>query len=80
MKTIAWTLEARRSLRKLPPQIRADIEAKLDRFARTGAGNLKRLQGQPGTRLRVGDYRVIFVETANTVEVRAVGHRRDIYE
>jgi mRNA interferase RelE/StbE len=80
VKTITWTHDARRELRKLPPDVRADIEAKLDRFAKTGAGNVKRLTGQPGTRLRIGDWRVIFVETTTTVEVHAVGNRRDIYK
>jgi len=80
VKTIAWTHEARRAPRKLPPNVRADIEAKIARFAETGAGNVKRLTGRLGARLRVRDWRVIFVETAEAVEVRAVGHRRDIYE
>ena len=80
MKTITWTHDARRALRKLPPDVRADIEAKMERFAKTGAGNIKRLTGRPGTRLRVGDWRVIFIETTTTLEVRAVGNRKDIYE
>jgi mRNA interferase RelE/StbE len=80
VKTITWTHDARRALRKLPPDVRADIEAKMERFAKTGAGNIKRLTGRPGTRLRVGDWRVIFIETTTTLEVRAVGNRKDIYE
>jgi mRNA interferase RelE/StbE len=80
MKTITWTHDARREFRKLPSNVRADVEAKIERFARTGAGNVRRLTGQPGTRLRVGDWRVIFVETTTTIEVRAVGNRRDIYK
>jgi mRNA interferase RelE/StbE len=79
MKAITWTLEARRMLRKLPPHVRADIQAKLNRLAETGAGDVKKLTGRPGARLRVGDYRVVFIETPDTVDVRAVGHRRDIY-
>jgi mRNA interferase RelE/StbE len=80
VKTVTWTHDARREFRKLPSHVGAEIEAKIDRFARTGAGNVKRLSGRPGARLRVGDWRVIFVETSTTVEVRAVGHRRDIYK
>jgi len=80
VKTIAWTHDARRQLRGLPPHVRADIESKIERFARTGAGNIKRLAGRPGARLQVGDWRVIFVETTTTVEVRAVGNRQDIYK
>ena len=53
--------------------------SRLERFAQTGAGNVRRLIGRPGARLRVGDWRAIFVETTSTVEVRAVGHRREIY-
>jgi mRNA interferase RelE/StbE len=80
VKAITWARDARRELRKLPPDVRTDIEAKIERFARTGAGNVKRLQGRAGARLRVGDWRVIFFETAEAVEVLAVGHRRDIYK
>lgn len=79
MKTVAGTHDARRALRKLPPDAWADTEAKIERFAKTGAGNVERPAGLSGARLRAGDWRVIFVETAPTVEVRAVGHRRDIY-
>jgi mRNA interferase RelE/StbE len=65
---------------KLPPDVRADIEAKIDRFAKTGAGNVRLLRGRRGARLRVGNWRVIFVETVETIEVRAVSHRRDVYK
>jgi mRNA interferase RelE/StbE len=80
VKTITWTHDARREFRRLPPEVRANIEAKIVRFAKTGAGNVKRLTGRPGARLRVGDWRVIFVETTAAIEVRAVGNRRDIYK
>lgn len=79
MKTVTYTLAARRSLRKLPGDVRQQVEAKLARYAETGAGDIKALSGQPGARLRVGDYRVIFIETEATVEVHAIGHRREIY-
>ena len=80
MKTITWTHDARRGLRKLPLDVRADIEAKIERLAKTGAGNVRRLTGRPGARLRIGNWRVIFVETTTALEIRAVGHRRDIYQ
>lgn len=53
---------------------------KLHRYAATGAGDVKALAGRSGMRLRVGDYRIVFVETSESISVRAVGHRRDIYE
>jgi len=79
MKTVAWTITARRAFRKLPPQVQESVAAKIARYAETGAGDVKALVGRPGARLRVGDYRVIFVETAEVIEVRGVGDRRDIY-
>jgi len=71
---------ATRQLRKLPANARERVIDKLRRYAETGAGDVKTLTGQPGVRLRVGDYRAVFVETVDAISVRAVGHRRDIYE
>jgi mRNA-degrading endonuclease RelE of RelBE toxin-antitoxin system len=31
-------------------------------------------------RLRIGDWRVIFIEDATSITVVAVGHRREIYD
>ena len=53
---------------------------KLHRDAESGVGDVKAMVGQSAARLRVGDYRIVFVETENAISVRAVGHRRDIYE
>ena len=80
MKAVVYTIAATRQLRKLPATIRERVIDKLHRYAETGAGDVKALTGQPGARLRIGDYRVVFVETADAISVRAVGHRREIYE
>jgi mRNA interferase RelE/StbE len=80
MKVIGYTTSATRQLRALPSNVRERLIGKLRRYAETGAGDVKALVGQSGARLRVGDYRVIFVETPNAISVRAVGHRSDIYE
>jgi len=80
MKTIAYTTLATRQLRALPAAVRERLINKLHRYAEAGAGDVKALVGQSGVRLRVGDYRVIFVETPDAISVRAVGHRRDVYE
>jgi mRNA interferase RelE/StbE len=80
MKTVSYTTLATRQLRKLPAEIRERIIDKLRRYAESGAGDVKALSGQPGARLRIGDYRVIFVEAVDVISVRAVGHRSDIYE
>jgi mRNA interferase RelE/StbE len=79
MKAITYTASAVLQLRKLPTNVRDRLIGKLHRYAETGAGDVKVLKGQIGARLRVGDYRLIFVETATGISVRAIGHRRDIY-
>lgn len=79
MKTVAFTKAAWRSWRKLPQAMQERIEAALDRYAEAGEGDVKKLVNAGGARLRVGDYRAIFIETADDVVVLAVGHRKDIY-
>jgi mRNA interferase RelE/StbE len=49
-------------------------------FAISGKGDVKRLKGRHGSRLRVGDWRVIFYEENGSIIVVAVGHRREIYD
>jgi len=65
---------------RLNADIRGRIKAKLEMFAETGSGDVKRLKGRAGSRLRVGDWRVIFYAEGDTIVVAAVGHRREIYD
>ena len=53
----------------------------LDRVARTGEGDIKKLEGNTGElRLRVGDYRVRFIENPpGTLYIHAVLHRSEAY-
>lgn len=64
---------------ELPKQTRAQIDAKLQMWAATGTGDIKALKGVAGMRLRVGDWRVLFTVTDDTMLIHAVGHRREIY-
>jgi len=80
MKAIAYTGVAARQRAKLDAKVRARIDAKLDAYARSGQGDVKRLTGRDGARLRVGGWRVIFYEEGGTIVVAAVGHRREIYD
>lgn len=80
MKQIAFTTAALRQWRKLPPDIRSQIGGKLNAFTETGTGDVKKLKGRAGMRLRIGDWRVIFTADEASVTVHAVGHRREIYD
>jgi mRNA interferase RelE/StbE len=77
---IAFTAAATRQWLGLSADVRRRIDAKLTMFARTGHGDVKRLKGRAGARLRVGDWRVVFYVESNTIIVAAVGHRREIYD
>jgi mRNA interferase RelE/StbE len=80
MKPILFTPAASRQWTKLTTQIRRRIDGRLTEFAASGKGDVKRLKGRQGSRLRVGDWRVIFYEEAGSIVVVAVGHRREIYD
>jgi mRNA interferase RelE/StbE len=80
MKEITFTAAATRQWLKLSSDVRARLDAKLTTFARSGKGDVKRLKGRDGARLRVGDWRIVFYLAGNTIVVSAVGHRREIYD
>ena len=80
MKAVYFTPTAARQWRKLSADIRLRIDAKLMTYATTKSGDVKRLKGAGGCRLRIGDWRVIFMEDARLITVIAVGNRREIYD
>jgi len=74
---------AARALRKLDPQIRPRIQGAIALLARDPRPPAARaLQGRPGFRIRVGDYRIIYTiaDDVLLVVVVTIGHRRDVYE
>ena len=77
---IVWTAAATRQWLRLSADVRRRLEARLEAFAQTGHGDVKRLKGRDGARLRVGDWRIIFYSEGDTLVVVAVGHRREIYD
>jgi mRNA interferase RelE/StbE len=77
---IVFTAAATRQWLNLSADVRRRLNAKLTAFAETGQGDVKRLRGRAGARLRVGDWRIIFYVEGGTIIVAAVGHRREIYD
>jgi len=76
---IVFTTAATRQWLSLSADVRQRLNAKLVRYAEVGQGDVKHLKGRAGSRLRVGDWRIIFYVEGNTITVTAVGHRREIY-
>ena len=80
MKRVVWTGPARADVRGLGKPSAMHILSALHRFAESGTGDVKALQGREELRLRVGDYRVFFVcPDSDTIEIRRVRHRGEAY-
>jgi mRNA interferase RelE/StbE len=76
---IVFTAAATRQWRGLSVDVRRRLDDKLRTYAETGQGDVKRLS-DAGSRLRVGDWRIIFYVERGSIVVTAVGHRREIYD
>jgi mRNA interferase RelE/StbE len=82
MKMIVYTAAARRALREHAN--RADlILTKIEQYAaapEAQANNVKKLRGRPNYRQRVGDFRIVFSETQDTMTIHDIGPRSRIYD
>jgi len=74
MHLIEYTRDAQKALAKMPRNVREVVQSKIEGLARDpfGAANVKALVGQPGYRLRVGDWRVIYDVDSGRVVVRVL--------
>ena len=80
MKRIVWTDPAKSDVRNLSKPVAMHVFSVLLRFAQSGLGNVKAMQGGDDLRLRIGDYRLFFVcSDADTIEIRRVRHRGEAY-
>ncbi|MDX2095951.1 MAG: type II toxin-antitoxin system RelE/ParE family toxin [Alphaproteobacteria bacterium] len=86
--TLRFTVQIRRSALKqlagVPGGFRIRIEKAIDRLAQTPYPHgCRKLAGEDNLwRIRVGDYRVIYLveNTIRIVEIHAIGHRQSIYK
>ena len=76
---VTYSKTAVKNLRKMPAKDRAALMDKLDTYAETGQGNVKKLQSRAGFRLRHGQWRALFEINGDLLVVR-VAHRREAYE
>jgi mRNA interferase RelE/StbE len=75
MKTIVLTAAAARDLDNLPDAARRQVSDGLIEYATTGRGDVKRLSGRDGYRMRIGSYRVIFDGDQTTILAVYIGKR-----
>jgi mRNA-degrading endonuclease RelE of RelBE toxin-antitoxin system len=81
VREIEWTGTALDDMAMPDKSIARRVKQTVERFADTGAGNVKRLHGidPPEYRLRMGDYRVRFHLEDETAQVLRVRNRREAY-
>jgi mRNA interferase RelE/StbE len=79
--SIEWTDEARADIRALDRTMAMRIFDGLYRYAATGVGDVKTLQGRHAgkLRLRLGDYRVFFTSGGKLLRILAVKNRGEAY-
>lgn len=81
MKTISYSIRAAGALRTHANRAKL-IRTKIAQYAAdpaSQANNVKRLRGADALRLRIGDFRVIFTETTETITILDIGPRGGIY-
>lgn len=72
-----------RALRKLDPTVRHRVQGAIALLAQDPRPPAARaLQGRPGLRVRVGNYRIIYTVADDVllIVVVTVGHRREVYD
>ncbi len=73
---------AAKELEGLPPKVRRRVASKIAALGTAARPpGVEKLSGQEKYRIRQGDYRVLYSidDSAQTVTVVKIGHRRDVY-
>lgn len=81
-KRVLWSTEARADIRAIDRDTALRLLKSLDRYLKTGAGNVKQLEGfdPPLFRLRAGSWRFIYRNSGeDAIEVVRVRNRREAY-
>jgi mRNA interferase RelE/StbE len=79
--TVLVEKKAAKYLERLPEPDKSRIKEALQGLANEPpAGDIKKLQGQTGYRLRVGGYRVLFDKTETAVVVYKIAPRGQAYK
>ena len=81
---VALTASADKELHSLPTKVIARMMPRLENLAITPRppGCKKLRGGDDEWRIRIGDYRIVYVidDEAKTVDVTRIAHRREVYD
>lgn len=77
---ISYEKEALKELEKLEPSVSRRIVDKIEKMSENPSScDIKKLKASDYYRLRVGDYRIIFIFENNNIKVLKIGNRQQIY-
>ncbi len=82
MKQIIYKGTTLKVLGRLPPKQARRIRSKIETYAAdpmAPTNNVLKLTGRDEYRLRVGDWRVLFIETEDAIKVMVIRPRGDVY-
>ena len=68
-----------KDLESIPLKEAENILDRIERYAAGEPSDIKKLKGRGELRLRVGNYRVLFVRTGKNADIHRVLHRKDVY-
>ncbi len=68
-----------KDLESLPLKTAESILSRIEAYAAGAPSDIKKLRGRGEFRMRVGDYRVLFVKVGVRLEIHRVLHRREAY-
>lgn len=74
---ISYSKQAEKFLKKQPVSARNRIRNAIHNLP---AGDVIKLQGRHGYRLRVGDYRIIFDRNGNILYIERIDNRGQVYK
>ena len=77
VRMVKYSKQARKFLEKQEQRVRQRIEAAIQALP---AGDVKKIQGQPYYRVRVGDFRVIFDREGSVILVVKIDNRGQVYK
>ncbi len=79
--SVRWTERSLKDLRRLDSTSRSRVLQAIARLVDADLGDVKKLRGLPGYRLRVGDLRVFFERDSGlkVLAVTAIRNRGDAY-
>jgi mRNA interferase RelE/StbE len=78
---IVWDTKAFSELQKLDGSVSRRIAKKVGELSSNPfSQDVKKIRGSSDFRLRIGDYRILFSVSPETIKILKVGHRKNIYK